>query len=307
MVYRQENEYPSRPCSKIKARPEPPRRYRIRAPSTSIQHSSMPEANRGKGAAASPRSAASTKSSIFPDNFFPTTRFYLSEHRLCSLHLGSFGSPFFVCHPEQTDQRVVILTEADGSRSDPSAKSKDPYPPVSPQAWQGISLDAVSYAAAFLFFLNNFFSTRIPLSTCFSSSKNGGKNLTTVSCVLLKSTPSDKASSTIGRAGISRLIPWINPRPRTSFAAALFSTIVFNSCCRYAPTLFTFSSSFSSSTIARNSSATRQANGPPPKVVPCCPGEIAFANSSFARNAPSGRPAAIGLAIATMSGVTPKL
>src|SRR5580704_12074286 len=79
----------------------------------------MPEANPGKGAAASPQSAASSESSIFPDNFFPTARFYLSEHRLCSLHLGSFGSPFFVCHPEQTEQRVVILTEVEGSRSDP--------------------------------------------------------------------------------------------------------------------------------------------------------------------------------------------
>jgi len=30
-----------------------------------------------------------------PDNFFLTAGVYLSEHRLCSLHLGSFGSPFF--------------------------------------------------------------------------------------------------------------------------------------------------------------------------------------------------------------------
>jgi hypothetical protein len=29
------------------------------------------------------------------DNSFAAARFYLSEHRLCSLHLGSFGSPFF--------------------------------------------------------------------------------------------------------------------------------------------------------------------------------------------------------------------
>ena len=39
---------------------------------------------------------------LTPDNSFPTARFYLSEHRLCSLHLGSFGSPFFVCHPERS-------------------------------------------------------------------------------------------------------------------------------------------------------------------------------------------------------------
>ena len=86
-----------------------------------------------------------------------------------------------------------------------------------------------------------------------------------------------------------------------------FPTKSFSCSCKYAPTLLTFSRSFSSSTIARNSSATRHARGPPPNVVPCCPGEIADANSSLAMNAPSGKPAAIGLAIATMSGVTPKL
>src|SRR5207253_10407761 len=62
----------------------------------------------------------------------------------------------------------------------------------------------------------------------------------------------------------------------------------------YCPTRATFSSSFSSSRTSRYSRATRQAKGPPPKVVPCCPTEIADANSSLARNAPSGRPAAIG-------------
>ena len=36
--------------------------------------------------------------------------------------------------------------------------------------WQAGWRKAI-YAAACLFFLNNFFSTRIPLSTCFSSSK----------------------------------------------------------------------------------------------------------------------------------------
>src|ERR1700719_1639871 len=80
----------------------------------------------------------------------------------------------------------------------------------------------------------------------------------------------------------------MKPRPRTPIAAARFSTSALNFCCKYAPTLLTLSSSCSSSTMARNSKATRQANGPPPQAVPCCPGEIAVANSSFVRYAPSG-------------------
>jgi hypothetical protein len=69
------------------------------------------------------------------------------------------------------------------------------------------ALFTLVYAASFFFFFSSFLSTRMPLSTCFSSSKNGGKNLITVSWVLLKSTPSARASSTIGRAGISRFSP----------------------------------------------------------------------------------------------------
>ena len=33
--------------------------------------------------------------SLEQDNSFAAAGFYLREHRLCSLHLGSFGSPFF--------------------------------------------------------------------------------------------------------------------------------------------------------------------------------------------------------------------
>src|ERR1022692_1631229 len=96
MVYRQEKEYPSNPCSKISAGPEPARKYRIRAPSRSIQHSSTPALAPGKVAEEiSPPAAITAKSSFSPDNSFPATTFYLTEHRLCSLHLGSFGSPFF--------------------------------------------------------------------------------------------------------------------------------------------------------------------------------------------------------------------
>ena len=57
--------------------------------------------------------------------------------------------------------------------------------------------------AAFRFFPSSFFNTRIPLSMCFSSIRNGGRNRRTVSCVLLNRTPSASAASTIGRAGIS--------------------------------------------------------------------------------------------------------
>ncbi len=45
-----------------------------------------------------------------------------------------------------------------------------------------------------------------------------------------------------------------------------------------------------------------QVSGPPPNVEPCRPGENAAANSSRARNAPSGNPPASGFATTTMSG-----
>ena len=45
------------------------------------------------------------------------------------------------------------------------------------------------YAAFFLFLPKSFFNTRMPLSTCFSSSKKGGRKRSTVSCVTLNSTP----------------------------------------------------------------------------------------------------------------------
>jgi hypothetical protein len=46
-VNRQENEYPINPCSKINGGPEPARKYRMRAPSKSIQHSSTPSLKAG--------------------------------------------------------------------------------------------------------------------------------------------------------------------------------------------------------------------------------------------------------------------
>jgi hypothetical protein len=47
MVNRQENEYPSNPCNKITGGPDPARKYRMRAPSNSIQHSSTLAPNAG--------------------------------------------------------------------------------------------------------------------------------------------------------------------------------------------------------------------------------------------------------------------
>ena len=50
------------------------------------------------------------------DNFFLAATFYLSEHRLCSLHLGSFGSPFlrvktdFLCGLRGPPSRTLRLS-----------------------------------------------------------------------------------------------------------------------------------------------------------------------------------------------------
>ena len=56
--------------------------------------------------------------------------------------------------------------------------------------------------------------------------------------------------------------------------------------------------------MSKNSSATRQASGPPPKVVPCMPGPMVAAAFSFDMITPSGRPQASGLAATTTSGRT---
>ena len=54
--------------------------------------------------------------------------------------------------------------------------------------------------------------------------------------------------------------------------------------------------------MSRNSSATRQASAPPPKVLPCMPGLMAAAAFSLATITPSGMPQASGLAATTTSG-----
>src|SRR5271163_684181 len=86
----------------------------MREPSRSIQHSSTPALRAGaklgcrvelfQPAGITAKSSHS-ESYRTPDNYFRPARFYLSEHRLCSLHLGSFGSPFF--DPVVSGQRSV--------------------------------------------------------------------------------------------------------------------------------------------------------------------------------------------------------
>src|ERR1700745_3389264 len=63
------------------------------------------------------------------------------------------------------------------------------------------------YAAFGLFLPRNLRRTRIPLSTCCSCKRNGGRKRTTVSCVLLNSTPCASPCSTMGREGMSRSMP----------------------------------------------------------------------------------------------------
>src|ERR1700674_2822436 len=64
-----------------------------------------------------------------------------------------------------------------------------------------------TFRAFFRFLPSSFFSTLMPLSTCFSSRRNGGRKRRTVSWVALKSTPSARPCSTNGRAGMSRTRP----------------------------------------------------------------------------------------------------
>src|ERR1700730_8372675 len=112
IMNRQENEYPSSPWSKMSAGPDPARRYRTRAPSSSIQHSSTPASAGGRASVETPRDRFITTKSYSPkDNSFPTAGVYLKEHRLCSFHLGELRLPAFWWKPF----RSVILSEADGS------------------------------------------------------------------------------------------------------------------------------------------------------------------------------------------------
>jgi len=64
-------------------------------------------------------------------------RFYLSETKPLSLHLGSFGSPFFLVTPGRVP--FVILSVATISRSEMVAESKDPYPRQETRAREDIN------------------------------------------------------------------------------------------------------------------------------------------------------------------------
>src|SRR5204863_9438765 len=84
----------------------------------------------------------------------------------------------------------------------------------------------------------------------------------------------------------------IRPSLRISRMKPNFAASFISPSRNSAPRARIFSRSFSSSTILRNSRATAQASGPPPKVVPCIPGETREATASVVRIAPSGSPAA---------------
>ena len=134
------------------------------------------------------------------------------KQRLCRITWGASAPRFLPGIPELSSKyEVVLLSEVTVSRSEAITESKDL---VLPRGETGLARNSsgstfsralcheMNYAAFFLL-PSNLLSTRIPRSTCFSSIRNGGRNRTTVSCVLLNSTPSAKPASTIGRAGIS--------------------------------------------------------------------------------------------------------
>src|SRR5215469_12212617 len=134
----------------------------------------------------------------------------------------------------------------------------------------GVHTAAVAFVcfAAFWAAANCRFSIRTPVSTCFSSIKNGGNIRTTVSWVMLMSRPSAIAPSRIGLPETVSCSDCIMPAPRTSVAMEYLPTSSCSLLVRYAPTRRTRSKRFSSSSMARYSSPRRQARGPPPKVVP---------------------------------------
>src|ERR1700674_558717 len=138
--------------------------------------------------------------------------------------------------------------------------------------------------------------------TCARVMMKGGSRRKVKSRLQLISKPRCMASPTKGAPSMESSTPIIKPSPRISRMKSNLAASLARPSCNSAPRARIFSSSFSSSTILRNSRAAAQASGPPPKVVPCRPGETREATSSVVRMAPSGRPAARGLAIKTMSG-----
>src|SRR6202171_5778572 len=153
----------------MRAGPDPAPRYRMRAPSTSIQHSSTPVPAAEAASVETPRDWFITTKSYSPeDNSFITARVYLSEHRLCSFHLGELRLPaFYLGNRLPAPPPAVILSAADGSRNAPSAKSKDPIPLAQSQARQGISIIALGMA------LNPYFGLVLGVSTIGSHIRRG--------------------------------------------------------------------------------------------------------------------------------------
>src|SRR5579864_2170908 len=141
-----------------------------------------------------------------------------------------------------------------------------------------------------------------PSFTCCAVKINGGRKRRMWSCVQLMSRPCLSASATYGAPSTSRSTPIMRPSPRTSRMKSNFAAIFFRPAFSSAPRARTLASKCFRSTVSRNVKPVAQVSGPPPNVEPCRPGENDAANSSRARNAPSGNPPASGFATMTMSG-----
>src|ERR1700693_2773767 len=141
-----------------------------------------------------------------------------------------------------------------------------------------------------------------PSFTCCAVKINGGRKRRMWSWVQLMSRPSFSASATYGAPSTSRSTPIIRPSPRTSWMKSNFAAIFFRPAFNSAPRARTLASKCFRSTVSRNVKPVAQVSGPPPNVEPWRPGENDAANSSRARNAPSGSPPASGFATMTMSG-----
>ena len=102
---------------------------------------------------------------------------------------------------------------------------------------------------------------------------NGGSSRRMCSCVQLMSKPLAQAlPRRTARPLPTRSTPSIKPSPRTSRMKSNLPASFSSPARSSAPRSRTFASSFSSSTIVRNSSAAAQTSGPPPNVEPCIPG-----------------------------------
>ena len=140
-------------------------------------------------------------------------------------------------------------------------------------------------------------------STCRSVTMNGGSRPDHVIVRAIDDQAVAQRRSHIGRPSTARSMPIIKPSPRTSRMKSNSAPSRESPARSCAPRCaHVFEQIFVLRSIARNSSATAQASGPPPKVEPCKPGENASAKLSCARIAPSGSPPASGLATTTMSG-----